>query len=151
MATQGVFHVFNWAKLKLLTAPINLGTDSFAAVLTMAAQPLDPTFLGVSGDARYADLTAEVPTGGGYTKGGFALTGVALTRITTAALNDMVAWDCANLAWSFAGVTFKYVVIFDTTAPNHDLVALCDMDTDGGSVTPIGPFTLMINNIETLK
>jgi hypothetical protein len=131
---------------------IRLGADSFSIVLCTAAQTLTPSFVGASGDARYADLTAELSSGNGYTKGGQPLTFVTLLRTGAGVAGDTVAWDCANPQWPLlgAGVIHKYAVIYDTTAPNHDLVAMCDMDTGGGSVNPTGSYWLVINNIETL-
>lgn len=73
------------AKKKLLTAGFNLTSDALKAVLTTSAQALVAGFVGASGDARYADLTAEVANGNGYTTGGQALAGVALSYYVASA------------------------------------------------------------------
>lgn len=156
MAVQGPFVFLNRAKLKVLTGggtTINLTTDTFKAALCTSVQALDGTFLGSSTDARYADLTAELTTANGYTAGGLALSSLALTRFTGSATNDSVAWDCADLVWTLTGgITFKYLVIYDFTATNKDIIALCDMDTGGGSVSPLaGTLTVAVANIETFK
>lgn len=154
MATQGPWKFFNRAKLKVLDTTVSLKNDTFKIVLCTSVQALDETFLGSSTDARYADLTAELTTANGYTAGGLTLTSDALTRFTTTQTNDSVAWDTADAVWTLTGggLTFKYALIYSNTATNKDLVAMCDMDTGGGSVSPLtGALTIGIANIETFK
>ncbi len=119
-----------------------------------STQSLDETFTGSSADCRYADLTAELATANGYTSGGLAAASVTLTRTTTTQTNDTVAWDIADLVWTLTGggIAFKYLAIYDNTDANKSLVAMCDMDTGGGSVTPLaGTLTVAVTNIETFK
>lgn len=132
MATQGPWTAFNIAKLKMLNGVVNLSSDAAHIVLCTSAQALAATFAGGSADARYADLTAELPTANGYTAGGDTLGSVTLTLST-----GTVTYNSATATWTLTGsITFKYTVIVDWTSPNKDLLFFCDMDTGGGSVSP---------------
>lgn len=142
MAVQGAFFLLNAAKLKVFST-IRLTADSFAVVLCNSTQALSPAFVGASGFGYYADLTGELATANGYTRGGAALSGLTLTQV-----NGVVTLNAANPNWTFTGggVTFKYAVIIDTTAPNKDILAVVDMDTSGGSVSfAAGAGTLNVN------
>lgn len=154
MATQGPWKFFNRSKLKVLDTTVSLKNDTFKIVLCASSQSLDETFLGTSTDCRYADLTGELATANGYTASGQTLTSNTLTRTTTSVANDTVAWDTADAVWTITGggLTFKYALVYSNTATNKDLVAMCDMDTGGGSVSPLaGALTIGIVNIETFK
>jgi hypothetical protein len=149
MSNQGPFVFFNKAKLKVLNGSVSLATDSFQAVLLTSAQALSASFTGASGAARYSDLTAEVANANGYTNGGQALAGVTL-----ALSGGTVTWNASNVTWNLTGtgITFKYFVIFDNTAATKDLVCFCDMDTTGGSISPLaGSATLALTGIETFS
>lgn len=78
----GDYFLFDRALKKLIDGTINLETMAVNAILTTNAQAIDKTFLGSSGDARYADLTAELTTANGYTVGGVALSNVVMSRPT---------------------------------------------------------------------
>lgn len=149
MAVQGPFTLFNIPKKKILGGggSVNLLTDTFKAALCTSAQALAATFAGASTDARYADLTGELTTAAGYTAGGLTLT--SPTLVDTA---GVVSWDFADAVWTLTGggITFKYFVIYDFTTTNKDLIAFCDMDTGGGSVSPTaGALTVAITNVGT--
>lgn len=138
----------------MLDGTISLKNDTFKLVLTTSAQAIDATFLGSSADCRYADLTNELSTANGYTAGGLTLTSDTLTRTTTTQTNDTVAWDTADAVFTLTGggITHKYALIYSNTATNKDLVCFCDMDTGGGSISPLaGTYTIGITNIETFK
>ena len=76
----GNWTVFNRAKLKLANGTFDLDTNTFKMALTTSSQALADTFAGTSTDCRYADLTAEVASGGGYTTGGKTLSATWTTR-----------------------------------------------------------------------
>ena len=134
MAVQGPFTIFNEAKLKSLSAVVNLSSDSLYAVLCNSSQVISAGFTGTSTNCQYSDLTGELATANGYTAGGLFMPSVSLTLT-----GGVVTLTSANLGWTLTGggITLKYVVIRDYTATNGDLIAFCDMDTSGGSVSPI--------------
>lgn len=130
---------FNIAKLKLANGTFDLDTQTFKMALTTSAQALAATFAGTSTDCRYADLTAEVANGNGYTTAGKTLS-CTWTRAT-----GTVTFDCDDQAWTSSTITCKYAVIYADNA-NDDLLCFCDLDTGGGSVsTTAGTLTITIN------
>jgi hypothetical protein len=130
---------FNIAKLKLANGTFDLDTQTFKVALTTSAQALAATFAGTSTDCRYADLTAEVANGNGYTTAGKTLS-CTWTRAT-----GTVTFDCDDQAWTSSTITCKYAVIYADNA-NDDLLCFCDLDTGGGSVsTTAGTLTITIN------
>ncbi len=132
----GNYTVFNLA-LPKLSGTINLGSDGFKLALTTASQAITHAFAGSSGAARYADLTAELTTANGYTVGGLALTSVTWTQT-----GGIGTFTSANAAWSITGlgITFRYGIIYDTTAANKDL--LCFFDGGASLTAPAGPLTI---------
>ena len=134
MAVQGAYFEINLAKLKVLNGTVNLSSDTFHIVLCTSAQGLSPTFTGTSGNAQYSDLTNELTTANGYTAGGIVMPSTTLTLS-----GGTVTFGAGNPTWTLTGggITFKYAAIVDWTATNKDIVFYCDMDTSGGSVSPI--------------
>lgn len=133
----GNFIVLNIAKKKLADGTFDLDTHTFKAALGGSGQSLDATFAGSSTDARYADLTAEV-TGTGYTAGGVTLTSVTWTRTT-----GTIAWTSAAPAWTTATFTAKYLVIYDSTNTNKDILGIMELES-GSTVSPSAG-TLTVN------
>jgi hypothetical protein len=135
----GSWIVFNRAKLKLANGTFDLDTNTFKMALTTSAQALAATFVGTSTDCRYADLTAEVAAGGGYTT-----TGKTLAATWTQATGT-ITFDVDDQAWTSSTITAKYAVIYaDNT--NDDLLCFVDLETGGGSVsTTAGTLTVTIN------
>lgn len=135
----GNFTVFNIAKEKIAKAQIDLDSDSFKAMLTTSSQSIDATFAGSSTNCRKADLTAEV-SGTGYTAGGTAIT-MSVTRST-----GTVTVDSTDPQWTTATITAKYLIIYDDTNANKDLLGFYDLDTGGGSVSSTaGTFQVTVN------
>jgi hypothetical protein len=134
----GNWTVFNRAKLKLANGTFDLDTQTFKMALCTDAQALAATFAGSSTDCRYADLTAEVASGGGYTTGGKTLT-PTWTQAT-----GTITFDCDDQAWTSSTITAKYAVIYaDNT--NDDLLCFCELDTGGSVSTVSGTLTVTIN------
>lgn len=136
MAIQGPMTFIDRAIKKTNDGTVNLASDTFHMVLLGSAQALSATFTGSSGDARYADLTAELSTANGYTNGGLALTGAALSRPAV----NVSAWTTAPAQWTLsASINVKYAALVDWTAANKDILAFCDFDTGGGLISPGAP------------
>ena len=121
--SAGSFTVFNIAKKKLLDGTHDIDTHTFKMALCANTQSLDATFAGTSTDARYADLTAEVANGNGYTTGGKTLT-MSLTRST-----GTVTVDCDDQSWTASTFTAKYAVIYNNTDANKGLLGFVDLET----------------------
>lgn len=207
------------AKKKLLNGGFNISSDALKAALCTSAQALSAGFVGASGDSRYADLTAEVANGNGYTTGGAALAGVALSYfvvsativnggtggttgsqtitgttgtgtkfqanvtiaggaitsinsitvagsytalptnptaepVTGAALTGAtvslvlgLGLTFTNPSWAASTITAKYLVIYDNTAVNKDLLLFVDLETTqpSGVSTTNGTLTYQVN------
>jgi hypothetical protein len=132
MAVQGPTNIFDRALSKIDDGTIKLYSDTFHYVLCTSSQALAYTFTGSSGDARYADLTGELVVSG-YTAGGVALTAGSVFRASA----TQAAFTSSTASFSFGATpTFKYGLIVDWTSTNKDLVAMCDFDTGGGSISP---------------
>jgi hypothetical protein len=134
----GAWTVFNIAKEKLADGVFDLDTQTFKMMLCTDAQALAATFAGTSTDCRYADLTAEVANGGGYTTGGKTLS------CTWVRSTGTVTFDCDDQAWTSSFITAKYAVIYaDNT--NDDLLCFCELDTVTSVSTVAGTLTVTIN------
>lgn len=137
----GPWTVFNKALVKPFDGTVDLDTHAFKCVLLGSAQALDATFVGASGNARYADLTAELATANGYTNGGLALAGISITSPATATRS----WNATDLSWTLTGsLTVKYAAIFDDTLANKDLLCFCDFNPGGAAViASVSPLVLV--------
>lgn len=134
----GAWQVFNIAKKKLADGTFDLDGSTFKMALCTDAQTLAATFAGTSTDCRYADLTAQVANGSGYTTGGKTLT-CTWTRST-----GTITFDCDDQAWTSSSFTAKYAVIYaDNT--NDDLLCFCELDTVTSLTTVSGTMTVTIN------
>ena len=118
----GNFVVLDAAQEKI-GAAVNLDSDAFSLVLTTNAQALTAGFVGASGQALYADLTAEV-VGTGYSAGGEAMTGVAWS--TT---GDVTEFSADPVTWETATLTAKYAVLIDTTVAGDPIIGYADLET----------------------
>lgn len=134
MAVQGPLYWFDRTLQKLQDGTLNLNTMAINALLLSSSQAVDRTFLGASGEARYADLTGELATANGYTLGGQALSAVAFSRPSASSAK----LSSSSLIWTLTGsITFKYFVLYVAGATNKELLMITDMDTGGGSVTAL--------------
>lgn len=125
--------------LPKISGVVALGSDQLKVALCGDGQALTAAFAGGSGDARYADLTDELPNGSGYTTGGFALTGVTWSQAAGVATLDADDLTVANLT-----ADVKYAVIYDYDAANRDIVAFCDLDTTAPTGVPVGGGDLVL-------
>ena len=129
----GAFIPFDRAMPKFTNGVIDLDSHAFRAILCDNSQALSATFAGASTDCRKADLTGEFSTGGGYTANGKALANITLTRTL-----DVVVWDADDLVWAALTKTnVCYLVVFDDTAANDDLVGFVEVNV-GGTISPAG-------------
>ena len=121
----GPFTWFNQALIKIANGTMPLTGTGFNAALTLSAQPLTAAFNGASGNCQYSDLTSQTANGNGYTTGGVALTGESLTRSA-----NVVKWTSDAMSWTITstGITCRYLVIYDNSAANKDLLCYCDLD-----------------------
>lgn len=114
--------VLNVALDKLGRKVFDLDADSFNVVLTTNAQALSASFTGSSGQARYADLTAEV-VGTGYTAGGEPLGDATWTRS-----GAVLTFAAPATTWDALTATMKYAVICLATG-TKDILAIVDLET----------------------
>jgi hypothetical protein len=121
---------------KITNGTVNLETDVIKVVICTAAQVLSESFVGTSGNGRYADLTAQLPTASGYTAGGAVAANNTLTRT-----GDTVKFSTDNIDWTFTAATdIKYLVFYSDTSTNKDLICFCDLSQEGGSLNVISLF-----------
>ena len=87
---------------------------------------------------HYSDLTNELSTGGGYTKGGIALTG---RTATYDAATNKTTLDADDVSIATATFDCRYAVIVDDTpAVNKPLLGYVDF---GETISPRnGPFVI---------
>ncbi len=125
--TVGPWFLFDQWLLNHENGGVDVSSDTFKAVICGGAQVLGKTFTGASGLAKYADLTDEKGTAGGYTAGGLALTGksrILAGGIVTLTF-DFFKWTITS---NIAGA--KYVVIIDDTVADKFLMQAIDLDID---------------------
>lgn len=110
-----------------ISGKINLSTDTIKVGLATSAQTLS-----ASGQAVYADITAELPTANGYTSGG-----VAVTSRTWAQTAGTAKLDFADVSWSIVtgSITARYFFIYSDTATNKDLIGFGFLDATPTDVT----------------
>lgn len=120
----GPVNVLNIAMRKIGAAEIDLDGDGFHVVLCTSTQPLAPNFAGASGQALYADLTAEL-IGTGYVRGGKPLENVTWTRSTA-----VVTFAADSTSWSALTGQIKYAVICKVVGAGlGDILAVVDLET----------------------
>lgn len=128
MATFNKFHAFVEA---LAEKKHDLGADTFFVQLLATAPDVDL-------DAVETDLPADLGTAGGYTAGGVTV-GTATSSAETAGVYKLTIADKVITATAAGIGPFRYVVLFNNTATNKDLIGYYDY---GSSIT--------LNDTETL-
>lgn len=127
----GNFVVLDRAKLKVLNGTCSLSGDTFKAALAAATwTPGGSTYAGTSTDARYADIGSDEISGTGYTSGGQALTSVTLTRS-----GGTVKFTSAAPSWGSSTLTAKWLIIYDNTSTNKDIIGYVDLNNTSSSTT----------------
>jgi hypothetical protein len=119
---------------KIANGTVNLETDVIKVAICTSAQVLSEGFTGASGDGRYADLTAQLPTAAGYTLGGAVAANNTLTRT-----GNTVKLTTDRIDWTFTSTTnIKYIVFYSDTATNKDIICFADLSQEGGMINVIG-------------
>ena len=116
------YNKFNAFVADLANKVHNFGSDTFKILLTNTA----PT----ASNAVKADIT-EIAGGAGYTAGGVSLT---LTSSTQSGGTYKYIASVASPTWTSSGsfATFRYVVLYNSTAASGNLVGYWDF---GSGVT----------------
>lgn len=138
----GAWKVYGNALEQLLKNGIDQDTNAFRMVLVTSAHTPNQ-----STHSTWADASAnEVAAGGGYSTHGKLLT------VTVNRSGLVVTVDCDDQAWTASTITAKYAIIVRDADANGALastdllLAYCDLETGGGSVsTTNGTFTVTIN------
>jgi hypothetical protein len=138
--SAGNFTVFNAAKIKFLNGTILLNTHSLKGALLSNAVTLSPIFAGSSTNAQYSDITSELTNGNGYTTGGNSLTSVSLTETS-----GVVTFTTAAPSWTSSTFTAKYIVLYDASSTNHDLIGYMDLETTVATGLSPSNGTLTVN------
>lgn len=117
---MATYQKFNSFVENLAEKVYNLGSDTLKVMLTNSAPSASNTVK--------TDIT-EISAGNGYTAGGTAITITASSQ--TSGTYKLVGNDVVFTATGSVG-PFRYVVIYDDTATNDELIAFADY---GSSVT----------------
>lgn len=119
---MAAYNKFNAFVADLANKVHNFGSDTFKVMLTNTA----PT----AANAVKADIT-EIAAGAGYTAGGASLT---LTSSTQTGGTYKYIASAASPTWTSSGAfaTFRYVVLYNSTAVSGNLVGFWDF---GSAVT----------------
>lgn len=137
----GNWRVYATAAEKIARNTLDLDTHAFRIVLLTASYtPNQNTH------STWADLSAAEVSGTGYTAGGLPIT-QAVARSGTS-----VNFDCDDRAWASSTITAKYAALVRDADANgalvagDDILAFCDLETGGGSVsTTAAALTITMN------
>lgn len=119
---MAAFNKFNSFTLALGSKKFDLANDALKAILTNTVP--------VATMAVKGDLLGEVANGNGYTTGGVAL--VTTSFLQAAGVAKLILADKVITAAGGQIGPFRYVVIYDDTAANDDLIGWFDR---GNAVT----------------
>lgn len=143
----GAWKMYGAALEAIARNTIDLDSNTFRLVLvTSAYTPNQNTH------STWADASAnEVANGNGYATHGKLLT------CTIARTNLVVTWDSDDQSWTAASFSCKYALIVKDADANGALastdaiIAYCDLETGGGSVTVTsGTLALTLTGLVTL-
>ncbi len=138
----GAWKVYSAAMENITDGALDLDTNTFRMVLvTSSYTPAQNTH------STWVDASAnEVAAGGGYSTHGKLLT------CTTTRSAAVTTFDCDDQSWTSSTITAKYALIVRDADANGALastdllVAYCDLETGGGSVsTTAGTLSITIN------
>jgi hypothetical protein len=137
----GNWRVYATAAEKIARNTLDLDTHAFRIVLLTASYtPNQNTH------STWADLSAAQVTGTGYTAGGQSIT----QAVARSAAN--VNFDCDDKSWPSSTITAKYAALVRDVDSDGDLdstddiLAFCDLETGGGSVsTTAAALTITMN------
>jgi len=107
---------------------MDMDSDTFKAALLDDGYTIDAT------DVQWSEVSANEVSGTGYTAGGKALTGVTWTQT-----DGTLTFDADDVAWTGATFTARYMVIYDDTATNDEMV--CVMDFGSNQTVTASTFT----------
>lgn len=138
----GAWKVYGGAVEEIHKGTLDLDTNTFRMVLVTSSytpnQSTHTTWTSASAN--------EVAAGGGYSTHGKLLT----PSVTRSGL--VTTFDVDDQAWTSSTITAKYAIIVKdanadgSLASTDTLVAFCDLETGGGSVsTTSGTLTITIN------
>jgi hypothetical protein len=130
---MATFHKFNSFVEALASEKHNFASDTIKVVLTNTEPSASNTVL--------ANIT-QIANGSGYTTGGATATVVSAAQ--TAGVYKLVLSDVTWIAWGGPLGPFRYVVVYNDSAPSDELIGWYD---HGESVTlPNGdPFVTDFN------
>jgi len=133
----GKFKIYNSAKEYIGDNTIDLDSHTFKIALFLSTSNANTLT-----NSTLASLTNQVANGNGYTTGGATLSSVTWTRS-----GGTVTFNANNVEWIASGgaITARFVVIYDDTAANDELLAVCLLDTTPTDVTAADGFKLQIN------
>ena len=121
--------------LKALNKEVDWDSDTIKVMLCSALT------IDQDGDIYLADVTKTEITGTGYTAGGATL---ASKTIGYTAGTNVIKLDAADLAWTTATITARYVIIYDDTpASNKPVLGYVDFGENRSSTA--GTFTIAWN------
>lgn len=115
------FAIFHTFKARIGQKLIDLDTDDIKCALISAAWT--PS---LSGNAGWADISANEITGDGYTA-----TGLSVTNLTFTDTAGTVTWDCDDPSWvaGASGISARYCVFYDNTDASKTLISYSLLDT----------------------
>lgn len=123
---------YNRFKANLMNKEIDMEADTIKAALLVNTYTFDKDHDVLT------DVNANETSGTGYTAGGVTLASKAVAQDDT---NDRATFDAADLSWTTATFTARYLVLWDDTVAGDPLIAAFDFGSDK-SVTG-GTFTVV--------